>query len=373
MKINFILYSTERTGGTKTILNYANELSRRGNEVSLTTLYHDPWFKLNSEVNVISKRTKISLSLFYASTLLLSRLGKTSLSAEVSLLEKLAVMSPISDINVATFFPTAYVSSWLAHKATPFYFIWHDPDYFATEPIQKKFYNDTLFLPVNKIVNSTWLQKRVYDKTKEKCFLMNTGAVDSEIFKPSPSRGERENEIHIVALGKGGFKNSKLIMDAVKEVRLKNPTINIFLHFFGHRLPKDLRMDTFTIFHKDLSDDKLAELFSMADIQITASTAESFPLPPLEAMASGCTVITTPYGTEDYAIDGSNCLIVRPDDVQDLVRQLEKLIFDPVLRKKLSDEGLKTVRRFSYRDQAVILENLFRSESIHVASNVNRS
>ncbi|MEM3859587.1 MAG: hypothetical protein QW478_09320 [Candidatus Micrarchaeaceae archaeon] len=106
-KINFILYSAERTDGTRTVLNYANELSRRGNEVSLTTLYHDPWFKMNSLVNGISKRTKISLSLFYASTLLLNKFGKTSLSAEVSLLEKLAVMSPISDINVATFFPNS--------------------------------------------------------------------------------------------------------------------------------------------------------------------------------------------------------------------------------------------------------------------------
>ena len=363
-KINFILYSTERTGGTRVILNYANELSSRGNEVSLTTIYHDPWFNLNSDVSVVAKKTKLSLYHFYASTLFLNKFGKTSISTEFSLLKKLLLMSPSSDINVATFFPTAYVSSWLAHKATPFYILMHDPDYFVKESIQKKFYNDTLFLPVNKVVNSTWLQKRVYDKTKEKCFMMNTGAVDTKIFKPVYDGSHKENEIHVVALGKGGSKNPKFIVNAVKEVKKRNPAINIFLHFFGHRLPKDIRLDSFIIFHKDLSDDKLAELYAMADIQVTTSTAESFPIPPLEAMACGCTVITTPYGLEDYAIDGSNCLIVRPDAVQELVKQLEKLIFDPVLRKKLREEGFKTVRRFSYESQAVTLENLFRSESV---------
>lgn len=364
MKINFILYSTERTGGTRVILNYANELSELGHEVSITALYHDPWFKLNEDVTVISRKTKISLYYFYISTFVLNRRGKTSLGSEFALLRKLANMTPNVDINVASYFPTAYVASWLSDKSTPFYILMHDPEYFAKEPFQKKFYNDTLHLPVNKIVNSTWLQERVYLKTNEMFPVVNTGSVDLELFKPSSSSGteEKQNEIHIVSLGKGGFKNPKFIRDAVEIVRSRNVDIKIYLHFFGHRLPGDIQLDKLTVFHKDLTDAGLSELYSNSDIQVTTSTAESFPIPPLEAMACGCAVITTPYGTEDYTVDGQNCLTVRPNDVDDLVNKLEQLILNPSLRKKLIIEGFKTVRRFDYKTQAKTLERLFKSK-----------
>ena len=362
LKINFILYSTERTGGTRTILNYANELSDLGHEVSITALYHDPWLKLNESVNIVAKKTKLNLYRFYASTILLNKVGKTSLGSEFTLLRKLAIMTPKAEINVATYFPTAYVASWLRESATPFYLLMHDPDYFAKEPLQKRFYNDTLFLPVNKIVNSTWLKDRIYHKTNINCPVMNMGAVDLELFKPSEGKemGSDQGEIHVVSLGKGGFKNLKFIWEAIEIVRKQNPNIKIYLHFFGHSPPSGVKLDSLTIFHKDLTDYDLAKLYSRSDIQVTSSIAESFPLPPLEAMSSGCAVITTPYGTEDYAKDGLNCLIVQPYDVNELVNQLERLILDPVLRRKIREEGLKTVRKFNYREQAKTLEGLLK-------------
>ena len=54
----------------------------------------------------------------------------------------------------------------------------------------------------------------------------------------------------------------------------------------------------------------LAELYSSADIFLFTSYAESFGLPPLEAMACGTTVVTTDCkGNRDYAIGEYNCLI----------------------------------------------------------------
>ncbi len=366
LNINFILFSTERTGGTRTILNYANELNHLGHEITLTTLYHDPWFKLNEGILVYSKRTKMTLYHFYGSMLINKKLKKTSLFNELPLLRKLTYMAPKADINVATYPPTAYVASWLKNKSVPFYFMMHDPEIFAVDPIQQRFYGDTLFLPINKIVNSSWLRDRVYAKTGIEYPMVNMGAIDLELFKPPSveSKNDKSGEIHIVALGKGGFKNPKFLMDAIKTVRIRNPSTKIVLHFFGHRLPDNIDLDANTIFHKDITDKELAQLYSNCDIQVTTSTAESFPLPPLEAMASGCAVITTPFGTEDYAINGLNCLTVHPNDTAELVEKLEQLIHDPFLRKKLIEEGLKTVKRFNYSDQAKTLVELFKSAKL---------
>ena len=107
-------------------------------------------------------------------------------------------------------------------------------------------------------------------------------------------------------------------------------------------------------------DFELAKLYNMCDLQVTYSTAESFPLPPLEAMACGAAVITTPYGTEDYASDLHNALLVNPYKRGELYNALVTLINDNDLRHKLIENGLKTASNFNYSKQADILEKELR-------------
>ena len=104
----------------------------------------------------------------------------------------------------------------------------------------------------------------------------------------------------------------------------------------------------------------IAELYSNSKIQITFSTAERFPLPPLEAMACGCAVITTPYGVEDYVVNGENALLTQPDDIDMLVSNINLLIEDDFLCEKLEKNGLKTAQRFKYSEQAKVLEREIR-------------
>jgi hypothetical protein len=66
---------------------------------------------------------------------------------------------------------------------------------------------------------------------------------------------------------------------------------------------------------------------------------ESFPLPSIEAMACGTAVITTPYGTEGFAIDGHTAIVARPRVISDFVVALDGLVRLPELRKKLASNG----------------------------------
>jgi glycosyltransferase involved in cell wall biosynthesis len=122
-----------------------------------------------------------------------------------------------------------------------------------------------------------------------------------------------------------------------------------------------------------LSDDQLAELYSTSDIQITFSTAESFPLPPLEAMACGSATITTPYGSEDYAVDGFNALIVEPNNIEMLADKIRILIEDIDLRQKLIENGFKTASKFNYPEQTRLLVEQFKQALNQNASkNINK-
>jgi glycosyltransferase involved in cell wall biosynthesis len=78
--------------------------------------------------------------------------------------------------------------------------------------------------------------------------------------------------------------------------------------------------------------------YQQADVTLFTSMIEheAFGLVPLEAMASGCPVISTCVGgSEEYCIDGSNCLRISPGDADALARAVQHLAATPDLRRQL--------------------------------------
>lgn len=346
------MYSTGRTGGTRVLLNFMNELVNLGHEVSLTTLGYDNWFPLH-DVEIITKKTK--LDFYYLYGIQMFRI-KDPFIETIKYLKKIYNITQKSDVHIATFSTTAYVASWKSiDGSTPFYHMQHFETLFSENPLMKKFISDTYFLPIYKIANSTWLSEKLYDLTGIKYPIVNA-SIEHDIFYPR-QHNKKNNEINIVALGKGGWKNATGIYNAVNSLRSKYKNLKIILHFYGHRPAPGIKFDgIYTTFHKDLTDEQLAILYSNSDIQVTFSKYESFPLPPLEAMASGCAVITTPYGVEDYAIDLENTIITEPDNINMLTEKLDLLIQDETLRNKLIKNGIETTKKFRYDIQVKILE-----------------
>ena len=358
LKINYIMYSTGRTGGSRGLMNLMNELVKLGHEISITVLHYDSWFPLSPDIRIITKKTKLDLYYFYGVQKISKR---NTILRHIFFINKLMSIVPRVDVNAATFSPTAYIASWKSMDgSTPFYHMQHFETIFFGDPVMKKFVYDSYFLPIYKIANSIWLREKLFEITGTRYPIVNT-AVEHDIFYKRDTNGIKKNEdgnrIDIVALGKGGWKKATSIYKAVSKVRALEKDREIVLHYFGHNPPKDIPVDgKRTVFLKDPSDDELATLYSNSDIQITFSDAESFPLPPLEAMACGCSVITTPFGTEDYAVDGETALVVEPGNTDMLAEKIRILIEDDALRNKLKERGIKTASRFNYPSQGKILE-----------------
>jgi glycosyltransferase involved in cell wall biosynthesis len=96
------------------------------------------------------------------------------------------------------------------------------------------------------------------------------------------------------------------------------------------------------------SDDQLRRHYSTASALLYPSRYEGFALPPLEAMACGCPVVTTRVGAvPEYAVDGCNAFIVEPGDVNEMARRIEALLRDPALGKQFGAEGQHTAARFT--------------------------
>lgn len=83
---------------------------------------------------------------------------------------------------------------------------------------------------------------------------------------------------------------------------------------------------------------------------ISASLYESFSLPCLEAMASGCAVLTTEnLGVSDYAFDFENCLFIKKNNPEDIANQMIRLFKSPNLYQKIVSGGIKTAEQYDWK------------------------
>jgi glycogen(starch) synthase len=114
--------------------------------------------------------------------------------------------------------------------------------------------------------------------------------------------------------------------------------------------------------------EKMPDVYRAHDVLVLPSVwEEPFSLTLLEAMAAGlCVVGTTRGGSAEILQDGVNCLTFAAGDAQDLARQLQRLVDDPALGRRLAGAGQRLVReRFSLRGTVDQIEALLHDTVDH--------
>jgi len=100
-----------------------------------------------------------------------------------------------------------------------------------------------------------------------------------------------------------------------------------------------------------ISEEDLVMMYNLADCYLYPSLYEGFGLPILEAQACGCPVITSAVSSCPE-VAGTGAKYVDPHDVSDIARAMLDIVQDKKLRKKLSAEGLKNCRNFTWKKTA---------------------
>jgi len=111
-----------------------------------------------------------------------------------------------------------------------------------------------------------------------------------------------------------------------------------------------------------ISEQDSAELMSEADLFIFPSLAEGFGIPNIEAMASGCPVVTSSVFAIPEVVDDCALLVKDPNDVKGFAEAMGKIVNDEKLRNVLISKGLERVRSgiFSWDKAARELLSLYK-------------
>jgi glycosyltransferase involved in cell wall biosynthesis len=106
-------------------------------------------------------------------------------------------------------------------------------------------------------------------------------------------------------------------------------------------------------------DEELSVLYRHAIAHLLVSRCEGFGLTIVEAMASGCPVVTTRKGSLPE-VAGDAALTADPDDHEAIGRALVRLARQEHLRRELSERGQARAPRFSRRTQALAMAKVYR-------------
>lgn len=106
-----------------------------------------------------------------------------------------------------------------------------------------------------------------------------------------------------------------------------------------------------------VKDEDLPCLYSGADCFVYPSFYEGFGLPPLEAMACGCPVVTA-RKTSLPEVCGDSACYIDPYSVESIAQGIHEVLSDENIKDELVRKGYETVIRFSWDKSALQMLNV---------------
>ena len=172
-----------------------------------------------------------------------------------------------------------------------------------------------------------------------------------DMFKPDSER-QLVTPYFIYVGKRKGYKNWPVLLEALSKLTGMGVRVKLWCLGGGRfekaemDLMKRLAIDGLCAQH-DPSDGELGSFYANAIALVCTSLYEGFGLPVVEAMKSGCPVISTAAGSLVEVTNGC-AMSFSPNDVDTLTEHMLRLLDDGEFRKGLIDKGKVNASRFSW-------------------------
>jgi len=188
--------------------------------------------------------------------------------------------------------------------------------------------------------------------------------VDFDKFRRAAEKYERIEKLKPYILSIGAWKPRKgfeYSLAAFNEIKAKFPRLNYVIISNG---PREKNMER-VVFFDNVEENFLIALYKNAELfillpQDVGKDIEGFGLVFLEAAACGLPVIATQETSADDAVlDGTNGILVPPEDYRVAAEALGKILKDNSLSSKFAEASLDFAKRMTWQKAAFAYRKIY--------------
>jgi len=203
-------------------------------------------------------------------------------------------------------------------------------------------------------------------QVKEKKIVVTAEAVEENLIKLSQKNDKNQSQKvldkfgikppYIFYVGNAHpHKNVKRLIAAFKILRQNYQYLQLVLSGaespFWREIQRQIQDDNNIKYTGFISDEELVGLYKNAQVYVFPSLSEGFGIPLLEAMACGCPVASSDR-TSLPEVGGEAAIYFDPENIEDMVVKIKKILDDQKLRKDLILKGQERVKEFSFKKMA---------------------
>jgi glycosyltransferase involved in cell wall biosynthesis len=176
--------------------------------------------------------------------------------------------------------------------------------------------------------------------------------VDLSVFQTEKSKLVVNDRPYLLYVGaRSGYKNFSGFIEAFASSSQLKANFDVIAFGGGQfnsaeiSLIKQLNLD---VTHISGDDQKLTQLYANATAFVFPSLYEGFGLPPLEAMAAGCPVISSNTSSMPEVVKNAGEYF-DPNNIESMRTAIEQVVFSEDLRRNLIMAGYENIKSFSWQ------------------------
>jgi len=193
--------------------------------------------------------------------------------------------------------------------------------------------------------------------------------VNIDAFQISKNQTIFSNQQYILYVGaRSGYKNFKGVLEACSKSKIIKNKIKIIAFGGGSFNKNELQRIYELGFNEGMveqisgDDQLLSILYTNALCFVYPSLYEGFGLPPLEAMAAKCPVVSSNTSSMPEVINQAG-IYFDPLNTDEIIFTLERVITDSNLRSNLIQQGLKNIQKFTWEKCAIQTLQSYKNHS----------
>lgn len=216
-----------------------------------------------------------------------------------------------------------------------------DDLYLKANPLLKRLISCCLNMADVHIVQSPGLADFVQKITKRPVYSIFNGVRTEEFTPPDRYAHSSDGNIRLISVGTLGHKKGTFdILEAAAS--MKDKWSNLKFIFIGggevdkfRQLAIKKKISGQVKFLDSADDARRTKMLQTSDVFILPSYAEGQPIALLEAMAAGLPIISSTVGSIPEVVQEKNGFLVRPGDINAIIKYIETLTTNPKLREQM--------------------------------------